>query len=220
MADTLENEAENIIISSTESFEEILLKDYNGILKEIPFLSTVCSIYKIGRTVSEIYHLKQLYAFIEGIRNSTALRTDKEKYINKLKEYDVRTRNRELEYIVLITSKYINDGKPKLLAKLYVAFLEEKCTWDEFMAFSEILDRFLPGDVETLEKGNHDKVRNEDASASLIRLSSMGIFYSQQEDSFVDNYPGILHISTNTIKNYNLTDFGAKMRFCLGFDKV
>ncbi len=216
LIETIVDETGNILSDASKTAINVLA-DNDMVFQGIPFVSVVISTYKIGKSVLELHHVKQLSRFAEEIRNETIDVKKREKYIRKFRAKSNKERDKELEYIVLISAKYISEEKPQYLAKLYLAYIEGMITWDSFVSYTEILDRFLPGDVETLEGGNQKDVKDEEVSDSLLRLVSLGLFYSAVGDVSVNNYPGKISIPGDIPKNYCLTSFGRKMRECLGF---
>ena len=181
----------------------------------IPFISTVISAYKIGTTIVERNHIRNLCLFIEKINKRITDESERDEYISKLNCMSEADRNKELEFVVLITSKYISEDKPKMLADLYIAYINQAITWKEFASYSEILDRFLPGDVETLLSGEQICVSDQIVSDSLLRLVAMGLLVAQSKDVVAENTLGHIHIPANSEKDYVLTDFGRKLINCI-----
>ena len=151
--DALGDSAETVISNCLEVGLDVIIEN-DSIFHDVPFVSTVISIYKIGHTISEIYHIRQLCRFIDEI-NKGIIKTKKvDKYKSKFEKKDEKEKNKELEYVLLITSKYLDEEKPRWLARTYIAYLDGKIDWKSFISYSEIIDRFLPGDVETLLQGD------------------------------------------------------------------
>ncbi len=124
----------------------------NETLKDIPFVSTAISLYNIGTTIREKHHLKKILKFISEI-NEKICSDEKEKYIKKLNK-NKKYREKELEYIIIVLDRYLDYNKSKWLAKLYLAYLNERLSWREFSQFSEVIDAFLPGDEIFLRDNN------------------------------------------------------------------
>ena len=181
----------------------------------IPFVSTVVSAYKIGTTIFERHHIKNLCLFIERINKRIVNESEREEYINKLNSKSESERDKELELVILITSKYINEEKPQMLADLYIAYINQNISWDEFASYSEVLDRFLPGDIETLFAGNQTCVSDQTVSDSLLRLVAIGLFVAQSKDTDSESQIGVLQIPANSEKDYVLTGFGQKLISCI-----
>ena len=206
--DTLAENTLDMISDIAEVGLDAVLED--GLIKDIPIISTVVSLFKIGKTIYDRVYVKQLRAFIDEIRKHTLNEEKRQKYINKIKENEV-FRNKELEYLLTIIVRYVGYEKPKLLAKVYIAYLDERINWNMCCQYSEILDRFLVGDFDTLH-------RYEDNSFlfskdSLIRISSLGLFeyIGEHHELSVNTRDGHLYDSYNEAK-YELTDFGRTLK--------
>lgn len=155
----------------------------DGLLKEIPFLSTAISIYRIGQSVHERNHIAKLAAFLNRINERILSEDDRRRYQEKFRT-NAKFRDRELEYILILIDRYINKDKAKLLATLYLAYLDEKIDWNRFAEFSEIIDRLLPADFDCLFEfmchGGVDLEKTKIEIASVLRLLAVG-FVSQEQ---------------------------------------
>lgn len=78
----------------------------------------------------------------------------------------------EITYITIVIERYLDFEKPNILAKLYLAYLDNILTWDDFCAYSEIIDKLLKIDLECLIK---NKTKNNIISAGLLRLTGVGL---------------------------------------------
>lgn len=126
---------------------DAILED--GLLKEIPFVSTAISIYKIGKSLTDRHNIKKLAVFLNEINQNIANENKREEYKSKINN-DKKKREHELEFLLVILERYIGYEKPAMLAKLYLAYLDKQITWDDLALLAKIVDRFLPGDYDTL----------------------------------------------------------------------
>ena len=101
-----------------------------GALQEIPILSTVISAYKIMGNIKERYNLRKLVVLLSEINVGIVNEEKREEYRDKIKN-NSKFQNQQLEYLLVLIDRYIGYDKPKLLAKLYLAYLDEKITWEE-----------------------------------------------------------------------------------------
>jgi len=197
---------------------DALMED-STILKEIPFLSTAVAVYKIGHTVSEMHHIQQLGRFIDEINKGISDSEKIEKYKNKFENKNEKEKNKELEYIILISSKYLDENKPRWLARIFIAYLDGIIDWKDFTSFSEVIERFLPGDMETLMFGEYKDIENEKEKDSLLRLLSLGIYRTEYKSVSATNTPGTISIPSANSKDYLLTEYGRKLKMCLNFSR-
>lgn len=149
-----------------------------GLLKDIPFISTAISIYRIGNTIHDRQYVKKLAIFIDEINKSVADETRLKVYREKFHNND-KFRCKELEFVMVLIDRYIGLEKPRMFAKLYLAYLDKKITWILFSEYAEILDRLLSSDIECLFlfmcRGGVTTVDDKDVSVeSVLRLSAVG----------------------------------------------
>lgn len=178
-----------------------------GFLKEIPIVSTVISLYHIGNSIHDRHNIKKLAVFIEQLHRGCADEAALQKYRSKIAS-DEKKRDKELEYILILLDRYISYEKPQMLAKLYLAYLDSVITWKEFSMYAEVVDRFLPGDVQELEKGDQINLKQENVTDALLRLISYGLISDCMKSLVINNTVGSLTIPPQTEKNYKLTPFG------------
>ena len=182
-----------------------------GALEKIPLVSTCVSLYKIGKTVTEYYHLQKLAIFL----NEIVYGVEEEKrmdYIAKFEEMDEKQRNEELQYIILILAQYIGYDKPKWLAKIYLAYLEKRISGERFASYAELINRFLPGDFEVLLRGDQLGIRDAEVADTLLRLVSCGLFAPVSKSVQAENYPETISIPAADVKDYALTEYGKELK--------
>ena len=170
---SLTEEASGIVGEYAELGLDALIED--GLFKDIPIVSTAVAVYRIGKSIRERHHIAKLIAFLNEINKGIA---DEEKRQNYRKKFAANEeyRNQELEYILILIDRYISFDKPAMLAKLYLAYLEEKILWEEFTMYAEVIDRFLLLDCRTLtsEASSFHTNRNIGAE-SILRLVALGL---------------------------------------------
>ena len=180
-----------------------------GLLKDIPFISTAVSMFHIGKSIRERYHIAKLKMFIEEFNQGIVNDRQREGYREKFRNNE-KFRNQELQYILLILDRYMEPGKSQMLAKIYLAYLDEYIGWDEFRKYSEIIDRLLPGDYAELKKGNQYDVNHMNATDSLLRLIALGFAMEHSKEIKVATTVGSIKIPPASEKNYEITPFGMK----------
>jgi len=108
---------------------------------------------------------------------------------------------------LILVGRYIGEYKPRLLAKLYLSYLQGEVQWLEFTQYAEIIDRFLPGDFEALKSAFSGKDYTY-PSGSGPRLQSMGLVIA--EPSRVGINLGSITVRSSGIK-HSFTEFGEKL---------
>ena len=208
--ESINDEMTSVISEIAEIGLDSILED--GLLKEVPFISTAISLYKIGSSISEKHNIKKLALFINEINNKTADENKRKKYREKIASD--KNINKELEYILVLIDRYLDYKKPQMLAILFLAFLDNKVTWNTFAEFSEIIDRLLLSDIDALREFYYrgDVImgsiieQNNDLLSSIQRLVSVG-FVEQRFDISVINHNSP-RSRTYTTLNYWVTNSG------------
>lgn len=210
--DSLNDEAIGGLSGIAEVGLDRILED--GIVKDIPLISTAVSLYRIGHSVHDMHSLKKLAVFWDGINQGAQDDELRKKYVMKFQE-NPRFRNQQLEFVLILLDRYVGYDKPQMLAKLYLSYLNEDSTLEEFSVYAEIIDRFLPGDAELLcaegyQKWSLEKQRTD----SLARLVSLGLMSEHTKwGTFVGGPRNIsaIKLPDGNDKEYQITKFGEKL---------
>ncbi len=185
---------------------DALLKD--DLLRNIPLISTAVGIFKIGHTINELHLLKKLATFVNAINNGIVNETERNKYRLKIIS-DTKKREKELEYLLILINRYIDTNKTKKLSKFYLAYLDEKITWEELTVFAEITDRFLPRDYELLKSSQKIKAVKTDKESAL-RLMALGLLVELDKRQPIEVSYETLYVNGNTTNEYRRTALGDK----------
>ena len=192
----------------------------DGILKDIPIVSTAVSIYRIGKSIRERHHVAKLISFLNEINKGIADEEKRQKYREKFCRNE-KFRNQELEYILILVDRYISFDKPQMLAKLYLAYLDGEIIWEEFTMYAEVIDRFLLLDCRTLTSDAERFIvpRGIVGSESILRLVALGLMAEVTNTSAFEEHGNgnismtweTLSRSISTDKTYRRTEFGEKL---------
>lgn len=207
-ADSLTDDAISCISDYAEIGLDAIMDD--GILKDIPIVSTAIAVYKIGSSIKERYNIKKLLVFLNELNKGIPRGRKRQEYQQKFQS-DEKFRNREIEYLLVLIDRYISYDKPRMLANLYLAYLEGVINWETLTVYAEIIDRFLPGDFQELQRGSRYDLHYLKASDALIRLVSMGLLVEHSKGISVNNTCGSLNFPDLEQKDYELTTFGSKL---------
>lgn len=164
-----------------------LLKEYaeigidtvinDGILKDIPIVSTFFGVGKTIVAIRDRHFIKKTLVFAQQLQSGTASVDDLEEHRRYLEE-DPKLMEKELETIIICIDRYRRELKCKILANFYSACIAKELSWDYFELFKDILDMFNVYDIEELKqlckKGYYGQNDNYD-SLVLARLSSLGL---------------------------------------------
>ena len=97
-----------------------------------------------------------------------------------------------------------------MLAKLYIAYLDESIDWIEFKKYGEVIDRFLPGDASVLIRADNDFLPADSGTIdSILRLLSMGVVSQNVGLEVTDDGNG--NVALASAEGYKFTTFGIKL---------
>lgn len=215
--DSISEEVSGCVTELTEIGLDAIMDE--SLLKEIPFVSTAISIYKIGQSLKERHNIKKLAVFLDEINKGAADEEQRKKYRLKCAS-NQEFRNKELEYMLVLIDRYISLDKPRMLGKLYLAYLDEIIVWEEFTMYAEVIDRFLLLDCRNLTS-NAEKITvlHPGAGDSIQRLVALGLMTETDDNSmFTAENNGSISVTSESMRRfsskervYRRTDFGEKL---------
>lgn len=196
---------------------DVLVED--GLLKDIPVVSTAVAVYKIGKSIHERHHIAKLISFLNEINKGIADEEQRQKYREKFNGNE-KFRNKELEYILILIDRYISFDKPQMLAKLYLAYLDGEIIWEEFTMYAEVIDRFLLLDAGKLISSDEKTIVHRNIGDEyVLRLVALGLMteitntsaYEEEPNGSISMTLETLTRSISTDKIYRRTEFGNKL---------
>lgn len=211
LCDSITEEAGNAVAGILEVGLDSIFED--GLLKDVPLLSTAASLYKIGHSVKERHYIKKLAKFIQALNDGLVGDAQVKVFRDRIL-HDQKKTKKELEYILILVDRYISYGKSTIIAKLYLSYLECKLNWEEFSMYSEVTDQLFIKDLDFLRKKGNQIIPEESSDAAL-RLTSMGLLFEVNEalEFSVNQKDGHLYYETEAKKNekiFSRTMFGTK----------
>ena len=185
-----------------------------GIIKEIPIISSVYKLYSIGKSMRDKHNLEKLDKFVKEINAGIVSSEQLERYKGKIAK-DKNGKSLEMQYILILFERYISMDKPSKLAKLFLAYLDDRISWNEFSIYAEMVDRFLPGDYGILSSIS-DSVRVVNfGNESFLRLMAMGLVFQIQQPA--SEIKGMVFVIENPKEaHYKMTEAGEKLIRILG----
>lgn len=212
------NSIKNNALDATIETAEIVLDSSidNEILKEIPILKYAVTAYQLFDDIKGRVFLQKLQQFIisfnAGLTSDDEIRKQRDRFIGN-------DRDKELTYISIIIDRYLDIKKPVILAKLYLAYLDDFLLWDEFCSYSEIIDKLLFNDLKYLIDNQFFTAKNNVFPAELLRLTAVGLMDNYQNDSpFQGDGAGGIMIPYGSFEQviskeriFEITSFGQKL---------
>lgn len=145
--DNLKDVAGDIIELGIDSILE------DGLLRDIPIVNTIVGTFKFGQNIHDRNLLKQTIIFIQEFNNNS--NSEKvQKYISEYKNNitnNPKKAENELGRIMIILNRNIDEIKTRILAKLYLYYIENKINWSEFCDLSEVNEKIFTLDIDVLK---------------------------------------------------------------------
>ena len=179
------SQATDWLIDLGENWIDAQLDD--GLLKEIPIIKALMLGKNVIRTVTECHEIRQISQFLLTIDTECTDEARRKRYVKVLNE-NAKQFEKELEYVTIVVTNYLESEKPQMLAD-----------------YASMLNQLIPGDAEILKTHHHKRMQSE--CRDLLRLTSLGLMYEQDSP----NFPyGDNDTPKNEETSFNVTDFGRK----------
>ena len=116
--------------------------------------------------------------------------------------------------------RYIDYDKPRMLAKLYLAYLDGILIWQEFTMYAEVIDRFLFLDCNRLVSDSDKTIIHRNKGGEpILRLAALGLMIEITDtSSYVSDGKGGYALTWQSLarsqsldKIYQRTEFGEKL---------
>ncbi len=150
MAKTEENrkisdEIVNPTLDLSFDYSELVLDSIldEGLLKEIPVIKTIVSTYKIGTSIRDKHFTKKLCIFLKELHSNKLDKAKLEQFKDKF-NCDTKYREKVMENIVVMNDRFVDNQKSKILANLFVSYIEEKIDWDDYLELNHCLEQLSP----------------------------------------------------------------------------
>lgn len=181
LIDTLaSSDLSSILEDQAEIIVDRILKD--GLLKDIPIISTITGAVKTVIAVHDYLLVVKLVKFLKGINITEEERAHFEKTIGNDAEY----RRTVGQNLLLLIDRLDDVTKADMVAKLFKAFLQDSLTYDEFKKFASIIERIFIGDLNGFLSDWADISRRE-LYAKRLYLFGLAKMKFETEAFLVDN---------------------------------
>lgn len=185
----------------------------DGILKDIPIVSTVVGVAKTAQNIYDRNLLRQTITFIVEF-NSGKIDPEKlQKYRQKINR-DPKYAEKELSRVLINLNGNIDLKKSKILAKFYQAYIEEKINWDQFCELSDVVSRIFIADLQLLYKIFGHEVSNttQCEEYQVDRLVALGLLKTSGRISEEENASGGATLNITNDRNLDCSNLGST--FC------
>lgn len=180
LRDSLITSSEDVIKDCLELGIDSFMED--GVLKDIPIVSTIVSGLKIAKNINDRNLLKQTLTFIKEFNSGNI---NKDNYIayKSTIENNYQKCEEELGRILILLNNFIDKEKSIILAKLFKSYINKEIIWNEFCEYSEIINRIFIQDIYILIKIYNKEIdyNGIDERFRLERLIAVGLIYVDSE---------------------------------------
>lgn len=137
LLDTIGGENIEDLFSDVGEFTlDIILQD--GVLRDIPIVSTIVGFTRIGLGVRDYLFLKKTARFLQNLREIPL--QERKEFIKKL-EGEKGFRERVQENLFLLLHRLDDMQKPDMLGKIFKAYLKEQIDFDVYQKLCTAVDR-------------------------------------------------------------------------------
>ena len=180
----------------------------------VPILSAVYSLWQLHSSYFDYHRIRKLAIFITEIENnneSKKLEKYKKAILEKGKSFE-----EDLDFMLIIIDRIIEDSKAKYLAKIYKAYLDRAIDMEEFKVLSISLSSLLESDIERLKEFPVILEKfSLVGSDSVARLQSAGFIIEHEDEIKVPSTIQSIRIPVKTVVNYDRTPIGEKFVKCI-----
>ncbi|ALD21722.1 hypothetical protein AM218_11515 [Hymenobacter sp. DG25A] len=155
----MENNLSKSIIAATASNLTDITKDIveaafdsltdDGMMKDIPVVNTIHSLYKIGTSIRERIFINMILKFLVELKD-IPLEKRKE-FADRLQEGSYR--DKAGEKIIVILDKLDDSDKASMIGKLFRACIQGKFIFEDFLRLSHIVNNSFLDDLRVLKSG-------------------------------------------------------------------
>ena len=203
-----DTDLQNATIGLAESLTDSLLID--GAAKDIPIIGTIVGIYKAALGVRERLFLKKIIYFISELRSIPIKKRNT--VITKIDSSN-KYRTRVGEKLLFIIDKCEDHEKAQLISRLFLAFIENKINYSEFLRSASIIERAFLEDIFWFINGDWKFLDIEeiegDLNSGLFMIKPNEINVRDQDDWKLASEPYIVEGGDFYAE---ITPIGAKIR--------
>lgn len=144
------------------------------ILDKIPLVSYAVSLLKIADYARNRWLLRKIAQFLKSVSQNQLSEEERAKAIVHFTQNE-KTQEQELDFVIQILDRYLEEDKSCLLALVYIEFIKGNIDLPLFKTYAEVINRFLPGDLESLKQGECEFDSYETIPEPYLRLTSLGL---------------------------------------------
>jgi hypothetical protein len=159
----------------------------DGVLKDIPVLSTLVGIYKAGVSIRERQYIKKLILFLSEFKKIDE--DGRKRFVNS-ELSDEKKREKFGETILALIEKSDDSKKLKIYARIFEQHILDQCSYDDAVRVSLMIERSFYSDLTYLLEFEDGSFDNQITAGELYKngfLSFSGMDAGSLDD---DPNPG------------------------------
>lgn len=149
MIETLKSDFANISKEFMEVGIDSMLQD--GILKDIPIIGTLGSVFKVGISIRDRYFIRKIIEFLCSLEDTS---------LDERREFLVKHSNEQRlgEKLIFILDRLDDIEKPKLIANLFKKYMYNEIDYVTFQRLSLIIEKCFIEDLKFLKNNSNENV--------------------------------------------------------------
>lgn len=150
MLDTLKTDLSGVSADYLELGLDSILDD--GLLKDIPVVNSIISLYKTGVNLRERFLIKKLLVFLTSL-SDTAIE-DRIEFIRKHEKESAKIG----EELIILLDRLDHVNKPEYVAKLFKHYLNEEISLIIYRRLCQIIDKCFIEDLKFLKENEGSEI--------------------------------------------------------------
>ena len=140
----------NKIVDISQNYIEIIVDKIleDGLLKDIPLVNTMVSIYEIPHTISDALLFSKIEKFLLELENVSE--KEKRKIVEKL-DKEPKHKQKIGKYIIEIFNKIDDEHKAVLIAEVFKAYGKNKIDYEMFYRLNKLIQEIAVIDIEKIK---------------------------------------------------------------------
>lgn len=184
-----DSELDNLTIDILEKIIDDNISE--GILKEIPILNTIKTIWNVKNNISEYLFTKKIIHFINKIKDIP--KSKRLEMINKI-DNDDNYKTKVGEKLIFLINKADDIEKSEILGLLFKKFLSEEISYYTFIRFSKVIDISIDEELEFFTNYLEDKIEVDRGSHYIslnlydIKFNNPKLIEEENLHSYTEGY--------------------------------
>lgn len=188
---------ERPILEAALEITEVVVDQFifNDLVKDIPFVGTALKACKSGADIRDKLFLAKISRFLTELNS---VRPEVKEALKEKMTNNTEEAKKVGEVVLLLLDKVSDLEKPEILAKIFLAYIDNQVTFDGFRRITEAVSQAFVDDLRTLL--DKDSIPSKSQEAYLRYLTSTGLTEIVSE-KMIDGMGNLY---------YELTELGCK----------